>query len=210
MGGPGDRAPKDTNSSEPTQFSHAEGHGSDPNNVGLDRLLRPGSESSARTQSTPTREPGDLEGGLVVDGGRQAEAGRHRAASRAVRLEESGEVVAKKSAKTRVTPVESMEGRTEAEGKSASRNAPPTQGGTGALTFLEPSGSSSASTNATRSPSRRFFIHGLEYVSLTRRPEVGARCGKSARRVLSGGRPERAVPTRTVDVRRARETCTCT
>jgi hypothetical protein len=26
---------------------------------------------------------------------------------------------------------------------------------------------------------------------------VGARCGKSARRVLSGGRPERAVPTGT-------------
>jgi len=30
---------------------------------------------------------------------------------------------------------------------------------------------------------------------MVRRPKVGARCGKSARRVLSGGRPERAVPT---------------
>jgi hypothetical protein len=32
---------------------------------------------------------------------------------------------------------------------------------------------------------------------MVRRPKVGARCGKSARRVLSGGRPERAVPTGT-------------
>jgi hypothetical protein len=31
--------------------------------------------------------------------------------------------------------------------------------------------------------------------SLARRPKVGARCWKSARRVLSGGRPARAVPT---------------
>ena len=30
---------------------------------------------------------------------------------------------------------------------------------------------------------------------VSRCPKVGARCGKSARRVLSGGRPERAVPT---------------
>jgi len=32
---------------------------------------------------------------------------------------------------------------------------------------------------------------------MVRRPKVGARCGKSARRVLSGGRPEGAVPTGT-------------
>ena len=40
-------------------------------------------------------------------------------------------------------------------------------------------------------------IPGPPDASLARRPEVGARCGKSARRVLSGGRPERAVPTGT-------------
>jgi group II intron reverse transcriptase/maturase len=39
-------------------------------------------------------------------------------------------------AKTVVTPVESKEGRTEAEGKAIARNAPPTQGGTSALTHL--------------------------------------------------------------------------
>ena len=45
-------------------------------------------------------------------------------------------MVPKKSAKTRVTPVESMEGRTEAEGNATTRNAPPAQDGTGAHTYL--------------------------------------------------------------------------
>jgi group II intron reverse transcriptase/maturase len=42
-----------------------------------------------------------------------------------------------KSAKTRVTPVESMEGRGAANGKPAPRNASPAQDGQDALTFLE-------------------------------------------------------------------------
>lgn len=46
-------------------------------------------------------------------------------------------MVPKKSAKTRVTPVESMEGRPTAEGKSASRNAPRAQDRVGALTQVE-------------------------------------------------------------------------
>lgn len=46
-------------------------------------------------------------------------------------------IVPKKSAKTRVTPVESMEERTKAKGKSAARNAPPTQDGISALTVLQ-------------------------------------------------------------------------
>lgn len=138
MSGPGDRAPKDSSSRGPTQSPYAEGHGDDPNNVDLDRSPPSGSESSARAHRIPTREPGDLGGGSVVGGGRRAEAGRPSAAIRAVRPEESDEVIVpKKSAKMRVTPFESMEGRTEAEGKSASRNALPTQGGEGALTYLE-------------------------------------------------------------------------
>jgi group II intron reverse transcriptase/maturase len=53
-------------------------------------------------------------------------------------VEKSDEVVVpKKSAKTRVMPVESVEGRTEAEGKSAARNASSTQGEHEALTFLQ-------------------------------------------------------------------------
>jgi group II intron reverse transcriptase/maturase len=52
-------------------------------------------------------------------------------------FQESDEVmVPEKSAKTWVTPVESMEERTEAEGKSTTRNAPSAQDGTGALTYL--------------------------------------------------------------------------
>jgi group II intron reverse transcriptase/maturase len=46
-------------------------------------------------------------------------------------------VVSKKSAKTRVTPVESMEKRTAAKGNAAARNASPTQRGIDALTFLQ-------------------------------------------------------------------------
>ena len=42
-----------------------------------------------------------------------------------------------KSAKTEVTPVESMEGRDAANGKPVPRNAPSAQDEAGALTFLE-------------------------------------------------------------------------
>jgi len=53
-------------------------------------------------------------------------------------VEKSDEVIVpKKSAKTRVTPVESMEGRTEAEGRSDARNASSTQREPEALTFLQ-------------------------------------------------------------------------
>jgi group II intron reverse transcriptase/maturase len=53
-------------------------------------------------------------------------------------VEKSDEVIVpKKSAKTRVTPVESTEGRTEAEGKSAARNASSTQREQETSTFLQ-------------------------------------------------------------------------
>ncbi len=45
-------------------------------------------------------------------------------------------IVPRKSAKTRVTPVEQMEGRPTAKRESGARNAPPTQSGTGAPTQL--------------------------------------------------------------------------
>ena len=52
--------------------------------------------------------------------------------------EESDEtMVPKKSPKTRVTPVEAMEGRVEAKGKFAARNASPTQGGKDAPTLRQ-------------------------------------------------------------------------
>ncbi len=69
-------------------------------------------------------------------------SGRHGRARRNPQQssEESDALVVptcKKSAKTRVTPVESMEGRGAAHGKPVPRNASPAQDGQDALTFLE-------------------------------------------------------------------------
>jgi len=66
--------------------------------------------------------------------GRQAREGKPQSAAS---VEKSDEVVVpEKSAKTRVTPVESMEGRTEAKGKSDARDASSTQREQEATTFL--------------------------------------------------------------------------
>jgi group II intron reverse transcriptase/maturase len=66
--------------------------------------------------------------------GRQAREGKPQSAAS---VEKSDEVVVpEKSAKTRVTPVELMEGRTEAKGKSDARNASSTQREPEATTFL--------------------------------------------------------------------------
>jgi hypothetical protein len=70
-------------------------------------------------------------------GGKQLQEGL-RPQSAKQRCEKSDvDVVPKKSTKTRVTPVEPMEGRSAAKGKSTARNAPPTQGGKGAPTYLQ-------------------------------------------------------------------------
>jgi len=67
--------------------------------------------------------------------GRRAQEGKPQSGAS---VEKSDEVIApKKSAKTWVTPVESMEGRTEAEGKSAASNASSTQREPDALRFLQ-------------------------------------------------------------------------
>jgi len=105
----------------------------------------PGSEkSSARLQTLPAREPGDLEGASsLVVGGRQARegeepqsAGVHAPKPQASEESDAG-MVPKKSAKTWATPVESMEGRPAAKGKLAQRNAHRTLSRGSALTHLE-------------------------------------------------------------------------
>jgi RNA-directed DNA polymerase len=71
-----------------------------------------------------------------VDEGQPREGEEPTAVER-VDEESDAEVVPKKSAKTWVTPVESMEGRAVAEGKSDARNASSTQSESDALTFLQ-------------------------------------------------------------------------
>jgi group II intron reverse transcriptase/maturase len=65
-----------------------------------------------------------------------AREGNKPQAERAACQESDEAMVPKKLAKTRVTPVESVEGRAEAEGNAVARNTPPTQGGQGVLTDL--------------------------------------------------------------------------
>jgi retron-type reverse transcriptase len=75
--------------------------------------------------------------GLADNGVRQGTPGDEPHAG-ATSVEKSDEVIVpKKPAKTWVTPVESAEGRTEAKGKSAARNASSTQSELEALTFLQ-------------------------------------------------------------------------
>ena len=129
MSGPGDRASKHNHWREPTPLGWAEGHGVGPMKVDLDLTLSPGSMSSARTQMSSAREPGDLaRASSVVVTDRQTREGKPQSAV-GTRQKSDEVMVPGKSAKTRVTPVESMEGRAEAEGKSTARNASPTQGG---------------------------------------------------------------------------------
>ena len=137
MSGPGDRAPKPPSSRKPTLSAYAEGQGVPPIIVGVARTLPTGSEEFGKLRESPAREPGDLDGASpsMVDG-RQAREGGSRTPQQVVEESDAG-IVPKKSAKTRVTPVESMEGRAAAKGKSAARNASPTQCGPDALTFLQ-------------------------------------------------------------------------
>jgi RNA-directed DNA polymerase len=138
MSGPGDRASKHFGKREPTSFFQMEGHGVAPRSMDEASTLPPGSKEFGTFRKPPAREPGDLQGASppIADGRQPQEGEEPQAAERA--LEESDAVVVpRKPAKTRVMPVEQVEGRTAAKGKSAARNAPPTQGGTSAPTFLQ-------------------------------------------------------------------------
>ena len=138
MSGPGDRAPKRPRTVEPTLSPSAEGHGAGPKNSDEDPSLHPGSWSSARSHMLSAREPGDLGGASssVVDDRQRREGDKPQSVQHASEKSDAV-VVPKKSAKTWVTPVESMEGRVAAEGKSAARNASSAQDENDALTYLQ-------------------------------------------------------------------------
>jgi RNA-directed DNA polymerase len=124
---------------EPTHSDPADGLDGAPKTVDLELPFPPGSKSSARSDTSRAREPGDLggAGGSMVDH-RHGREGTSRNPQQS--FEESDALMVptcKKSAKTWVTPVESMEGKGAANGKLASRNALSAQDEAGALTFLE-------------------------------------------------------------------------
>lgn len=138
MSGPGDSASKPSILQEPTPFPEAEGHDDDSIKVDLSRSFLPGSESSARSHRAPARKPGDLgSASPSMVGGRQLQEGEEPQAVAKSSEKSDEDVVPKKPAKTRVTPVESVEGRSEAKGISAVEPTCPTPSGNSALDFLQ-------------------------------------------------------------------------
>ena len=137
MNGPGDRAPKLASPREPRLSTTAKAT-APLRRMDVERVLLPGSKEFGTFKESFARKLGDLEGASpLVVGGRQPWERKERQAM-AVTFEKSDEVVVpRKSAKTRVTPVELMEGRAEAKGQSVAGNALPTQSGAGAHTGLQ-------------------------------------------------------------------------
>lgn len=97
----------------------------------------PGSEASARMQMPLERKPGDLgEASPPMVGGRQLQEGEEpQSAVKGSEKSDAG-MVPKKSGKTTVTRVDSMEERAAAEGKSAAGNAHWAQDQESALTKM--------------------------------------------------------------------------
>jgi RNA-directed DNA polymerase len=129
--------------------------GSTEGSVGVnpwDPFARPESMSSARTHMLSAREPGDLGSAslsTMADSRQPREGSTLEPRSQA--SEESDEpIVPMKPAKARVTPVESVEGRGEAKGKLASRNARRTQGRASASTNLERVGRKATKDKGTK------------------------------------------------------------
>jgi RNA-directed DNA polymerase len=132
-------APKSSKSPELTRSGSAENHGVPADNVGRgsdapDGVTDLGMPSHALC--TETGRP--RQGPAAMVGGRHGREGDSRNPQQS--SEESDALVVptcEKSTKTWVTPAESMEGRSAANGKPALRNASPAQDGQDALTYLE-------------------------------------------------------------------------
>ena len=127
MSEPGDRASKVISLQGAQAVNVVEGESASPKN-GRGEGTPPGVQGIRRVQKSFDRKLGDLEGASPpVVGGRQSRESDKRHAV-TVAFEKSDEaIVPEKSAKMRVTTFESMEGRAEAEGSSAARNARSTQ-----------------------------------------------------------------------------------
>ena len=122
MNGPGDRALKPNDSGVPTLCVAAEGHGENQRDDGLSHT--PGSWSSARSHSLSAREPGDLDAASSLSSSETPTREGDEPQAVAPIEESDAAVVPQTSTKTRVTPVESIEGRAAAKGKSVARVSP--------------------------------------------------------------------------------------
>jgi len=165
----------------PTPCAYAEGQGTDPTRADVDLVCPRSGKSSARSQMSPAREPGALEEAspLMVDGRQSRKGDKPRAVVQC--FEKSDEVIVPtKSAKTWVTPVESMEERTEAKRKSTARNASPAQDGNDALTYLQRIGS-----RARKKPKEQ-FTNLLSHIKVPLLKEAYQRLKKQAASGVDG------------------------
>lgn len=137
MSGPGDRAPKWPLMWEADAVNGAAGYSTPlENGRGVGCIHR--GPRVRQAQKPFAQKLGDLGGASPpVVGGRQPGEGSEPQALVVTSEKSDAVIVPGKSAKTWVTPVETMEGRTKAKGILAGRNAPPTQGGISALTDLQ-------------------------------------------------------------------------
>lgn len=138
MSGPGDRAPKLPSSGEPTQFSNGEGQDVTPKSVDVAYTSPPESDEFGTFRQPLARKPGDLDAAssAMVSEKQPREGEEPQAAGESVEESDAG-MVPKKPVKTWVTPVESVEGKAAAKGKSAARNARSTQREESAPTTLQ-------------------------------------------------------------------------
>lgn len=138
MSGPGDRASKPLSLREPTLSSNGEGHGATPISVDVALASPPESKEFGTFRQPFARKPGDLDVACseVVSDMQPREGDEPQAAAESVEKSDVG-TVPKKPAKTRVTPVEPVEGKPAAKGKSVAGNARSTQREVSALTQLQ-------------------------------------------------------------------------
>jgi RNA-directed DNA polymerase len=130
---------KGSMSEEPRQSSFAEGHEEATEKSDEVAAFLPGSENSARSHKPTARKPGDLDGAprATVALGERGEGPESRNPEKYTDEESDEPIVPEKSANSRVTPEEPMEGRGEAKGKPADGNAFRTQDREDALTLVE-------------------------------------------------------------------------
>lgn len=138
MSGPGDRAPKPLSLREPILSSNGEGHGATPISVDEAFASPPESEEFGTFRQPFARKPGDLDVACseVVSDMQPREGDEPQAAAESVEKSGAG-TVPRKPAKTWVTPVEPVEGKPAAKGKSVAGNARSTQREVSAPTQLQ-------------------------------------------------------------------------